>query len=358
MGKRKVLPIKSRSGFITFCALTLALIVCALIVSALVGSVNINPGWIGKIIVNKTFGKEVFPKIWKNTDESIIWTIRIPRIILAFLVGSGLSLCGILMQALTKNSLADPYVLGISSGASAGAVFVIMYGAFSFAGSYHIMVGATIGSILAMILAMKVSMVNNRITSTQLVLAGIAVSALFTACVNVMIYYKETGSDKVKTALYWMMGSLSGATWDKMFYIASVCVVCAIVVIAFHRSLDALLLGDEAAITLGVDVRKIKICIIVLSAILTGAIVSVSGVIGFVGLVIPHITRSIVGAKHKRLIPASILLGGFFLIVCDAVSRVVVSPSELPLGVVTSLFGAPFFLFLIRKSENSFNGRS
>lgn len=352
------LPIKKRSGYLLFCSVLILLIMGALIISALVGSVNIRPDWIGKIIVNKTMGRDVFAKVWKDTDESIIWTIRIPRVILAFLVGAGLSLCGILMQALTKNSLADPYVLGISSGASAGAVFVIMYGAFSFAGSYHIMVGATIGAVLSIMLAMKVSAVNNRITSTQLVLAGIAVSALFTAFTNLMIYYKQTGSDKVKTALYWMMGSLSGATWDRMFYIASVCAVCTVLIYLFSGSLDVLLLGDDAAVTLGVNIRRIKLCIIILCTVLTGAIVSVSGVIGFVGLVIPHITRSFVGSKHSRLIPASVLLGGLFLILCDAVSRVVVSPSELPLGVVTSFFGAPFFLALIRKNGNTFRGRN
>ncbi len=355
---KNALPLKRRSQFLFFCLSMLLLLLAALIVSILVGSVNIDPSIIGKVIVNKLTGKQLFEPAWEKNVESIIWTLRLPRIILAFAVGAGLSLCGILMQALTKNSLADPYVLGISSGASAGAVCAILFGWFSFAGNYSVMFGATIGAVIALLLAMRVATIHNRITSTQLVLAGIAVSALFSAFTNVCIYHSETGSDKVNTALYWMLGSLSGATWEKMFYGLVAFLVCAIVIAFFHKSLDVLMLGDDTAATLGVDLRKTKTYIIVLATILTGIIVSISGVIGFVGLVIPHITRSIVGSSHRRLIPASILVGGFFLIVCDVISRVIVSPQELSIGVVTSFFGAPFFLFLIRKSKNAFGGRS
>lgn len=354
---KKYLPLKKQSQFLVFCLTLFVLAIGAFVVATLLGSVEIDAGWIGKIIVNKVTGKQIFEPEWQKSTESIIWTLRLPRILMAFIVGAGLALCGILMQALTKNSLADPYVLGISSGASAGAVAVIMYGWFHFAGTYHVMLGATIGAMLAIIIAIRVATVNNKITSTQLVLAGIAVSALFSACTNVMIYHTKTGSDKMKSALYWMIGSLSGASWDKTIYVAIVFSVIAIIICFFHKSLDVLMLGDDTAVTLGVNIRFIKLSVIILCTILTGAIVSVSGVIGFVGLVIPHITRPIVGAVHRRLIPASILVGGFFVIVCDVISRVIVAPEELPIGVVTAFFGAPFFLALIRKNQNSFGGK-
>jgi iron complex transport system permease protein len=319
--------------------------------------VNIDSAVIGKIIANKLTKTVIFEPTWGKNVESIVWTLRLPRIILAFAVGAGLSLCGILMQALTKNSLADPYVLGISSGASSGAVCVILFGWFSFAGNYNVMFGATIGALMALVIAMKVAAIGNRITATQLVLAGIAVSAMFSSFTNVCIYHSKTGQDKVNTALYWMLGSLGGTTWEKMFYGLIAFTVCAIVIGFFHKSLDVLMLGDDAAATLGVDLRKTKTYIIILATILTGIIVSISGVIGFVGLVIPHITRSIVGSSHRRLIPAAILVGGSFVIVCDVISRTIVSPQELSIGVVTSFFGAPFFLFLIRKSRSAFGGR-
>jgi len=354
---KNILPLKKKAHYAAFCFIMCGLLVAALVISTLVGSVNIDSLIVGKIIINKITNSQVFEPTWAKNVESIVWTLRLPRIILAFAVGAGLSLCGILMQALTKNSLADPYVLGISSGASAGAVCAILLGWFSFAGNYNVMFGATIGALLALVTAMKVATMNNKITSTQLVLAGIAVSALFSSFTNFCIYHVQSGSDKINTALYWMIGSLSGATWEKMFYGLIAFAVCTVTITFFHKSLDVLLLGDDAAITLGVNLRKIKSCIIVLATILTGIIVSISGVIGFVGLVIPHITRSIVGASHRRLIPASILIGGFFLILCDLLARIIVSPQELSIGVVTSFFGAPFFLFLIRKSSSVFGGK-
>ena len=350
---RAILPLKTKNQYLSFCLIMIFLLLAAIVISVLVGSVNINPSIIGKVLTNHILKREIFIPTWEKNTESIIWTLRMPRIFLSFVVGSGLSLCGILMQALTKNSLADPYVLGISSGASAGAVCAILFGWFSFFGNYNVIVGATVGAILSLLLALRFANINNRITSTQLVLSGVAVSAIFSAITNYCVYHSNTSNDKVKSALYWMLGSLSGASWDKMFY-GSVCfIVCAVVIFLFCQPLDILMLGDDVAVTLGVNLRRVKWAVILLSTILTGIIVSISGVIGFVGLVIPHITRSIVGSSHRRLIPAAVLIGGFFLIVCDVISRVVVSPQELSIGVVTSFLGAPFFVFLIRKSHKA-----
>ncbi len=324
------------------------------IMATRLGSVEVRFDVIRGVVVNKLMKKDVYPVLWIEGTETILWNIRIPRILTAFVVGAGLTLCGIMMQALTKNPLADPYVLGISQGASAGAVSVIMYGYLSFLGGYGTMVGAFVGAVLSIALALRIATIRNKVTATQLVLAGIAVSALFGAITNFMIYHTKTGSDKVKTASYWMMGSLSGASWEKLKYATIAFLFCFVLIMLLTKGLDVLLLGDDVAATLGVNTDKLKLMIIIVATLLTGIIVSISGTIGFVGLTIPHITRSIVGTKHKRLVPASILVGGVFLVIADILSRTLVAPEELPIGVVSAFFGAPFFLYLIRKSGGKF----
>ena len=354
--KTSLFPLQKRSHYITFCVIMAVLLFLSFVAATKLGSVDLDSSEIKKILVNRFLNKKVYTMSWKESTESILWDIRVPRIFTAFIVGAGLTLCGILMQALTKNPLADPYVLGISHGASAGAVSVIMYGYLSFLGGYGTMAGAFAGAVISIALALKIASIRNKVTATQLVLAGIAVSALFGAITNFMIYYTKTGSDKVKTATYWMMGSLNGSSWDKLKYATIAFILCLILISIMAKSLDVLLLGDDVAVTVGVDTDKIKMSIIIIATLLTGIIVSISGTIGFVGLTIPHITRSIVGTKHKRLIPASVLVGGTFLVIADIISRVIVAPEELPIGVVSAFFGAPFFLYLIRKSHGKFGG--
>ncbi|WP_373218356.1 FecCD family ABC transporter permease [Ruminococcus sp. 5_1_39BFAA] len=344
---------KSKRSFFMILLFVIMLIAVVVCVSVTIGAVDISPSDVAKIIVNKTAKKNIFVPGWEDKTENIIWNIRFPRVIMAFIVGAGLALCGVLMQALTKNSLADPYVLGISSGASAGAVCVIVLGWFSFMGGYSVIFGATLGAALSITLSMKIASIRGRITSTQLVLAGIATSALFSATTNLIIYGCHTGSDKTKTALFWMVGSLSGATWGKVKYVAIVFAITVVIVFIFSKPLDVLLLGDDVAETLGVDSKKIKLVIIAASTVLTGVVVSVSGVIGFVGLVVPHIVRNVTGSKHKRLTPMAILVGGLFTVITDLISRVIIAPAELPIGVISAFFGAPFFLYLIRRNSVS-----
>lgn len=332
-------------------AILLIILGISIVSAVLVGSVDIQRNWVLEIITNHLLKREYFEAMWPKATESIVWRIRLPRVLLALFVGSGLSLSGIVMQALTKNSLADPYILGISSGASAGAVATIMFGILSSLGGINIVIGAFIGAVLAIIITFKFSSIKGRITSTQLVLAGIAVSAMFSAITNLLIF-KESSEDKVRTAMFWMVGSLGGATWNYLKYIFVIFIICTLILCIFHKGLDALLLGDDTAATLGVNVKSLKAGMIVLCTLLTGAIVSVSGIIGFVGLVIPHIARKLAGPSHKRLMPVAIFLGGLFLIWCDAFSRTIVAPEELPIGVVTAFVGAPFFLFILRKNLN------
>lgn len=339
-----------RRHFAVLLLFILGMIAVFTCISVTMGAVEISPVNIVKIIINKSFGREIFDAAWETKTENIIWNIRFPRVLLAFIVGAGLSLCGVLMQALTKNSLADPYVLGISSGASAGAVCAMVLGMFSIFGGYSVIVGATAGAALSIIMSMKIASVRGRITSTQLVLAGIATSALFSAITN-LIVYGGGASDKTKTALYWMVGSLSGATWSRLHYVAVVFIIAVAVIFLFAKELDVLLLGDDAAENLGVDTRKLKWVIIAASTVLTGVVVSVSGVIGFIGLVVPHMMRGVAGSAHRRLIPLALLGGGLFAVIADFLSRVLIAPEELPVGVISAFFGAPFFLYLIRKGS-------
>lgn len=343
--------VQNRAQYAALMVLICVVIVLAVCFSVSVGAVEVNPANIFKIIVNRVSDKEVFVSAWDESVETIIWNIRFPRVIMAFIVGAGLSVCGVLMQALTKNSLADPYVLGISSGASAGAVSAIVLGWFSFMGGYSTIAGATLGAIVSITLSLNIASMKGKITSTQLVMAGIATSALFTSLTNLIIYGYHTGSDKTKTAQYWMVGSLSGANWSRTGYVVMVFAVAIVIVLLFARDLDVLLLGDDVAESLGVNIGRIKLVIILMSTILTGVVVSVSGVIGFIGLVVPHIMRSIVGSKHGRLLPVVILAGGLFAMLADVVSRVIIDPEELPIGIISGLIGAPFFLYLIKKGR-------
>lgn len=340
-----------KARFALTLVLILVLIGIAVTLSTTIGAVSVSAGDIGKILINKISGRELFRIAWEGKTENIIWNIRFPRVLMAFVVGAGLSLCGVLMQALTKNPLADPYVLGISSGASAGAVGAIILGWFSFLGGYSVIFGATLGAAVSICLSLGIASIKGRITSTQLVLAGIATSAFFGAVTNLIIYGFRQGSDKTKMAQYWMVGSLSGATWSSLRYVVTVAAVTVVVILLFARELDVLLLGDDVAETLGVDTRKTKLLIIVASTVLTGVVVSVSGVIGFVGLVVPHIMRQFVGSGHKRLIPVAILGGGLFTVIADLISRIIIAPEELPIGVIAAFIGAPFFLYLIRRGS-------
>ena len=345
------IQVKKRSRYLMLLLAVCLLIAAAACVSVSIGAVKVRPAETFQIILNRITGKELFAPSWEANTETIIWSIRFPRVLMAWIVGAGLSVCGVLMQALTKNSLADPYVLGISSGASTGAVCAIILGCFRFMGGYSTTFGAILGAALSIAMTMGIANYRGKVTSTQLVLAGIATSALFSALTNLVIYGYHTGSDKTKTAQYWMVGSLSGADWETVGYTAAAFAVTFLVILLLVRDLDMLLLGDEAAESLGVNTGRVRLLIILMSTILTGIVVAASGVIGFIGLVVPHIMRSLVGAKHIRLIPMAALAGGLFTMLADVVSRVIAAPEELPIGIISALIGAPFFFWLIRRNR-------
>lgn len=334
-------------SFVLICLVMGLVLILSVILAIHVGAVDITPAWVFQILVKNVTGQPLFPVAWPAYAEGIVWGMRLPKVLTAACVGAGLSLAGIMMQAITKNSMADPYLLGLSSGASAGASAAILLGILS------VGAGAFAGAMLATVLVFLLAGAGGRVSATKLILSGVAVSSLFSAVTNLLLFM-QGNEKKLSAVLFWMTGSFAGAAWEDVLPVTVSLVVCIAVLLLIHRALDALLLGEEMAVTVGVDVAKLKILIIVLSALVTGIMVSVSGTIGFVGLIVPHISRSLVGTVHRRLIPFAALLGGIFMIWADAVARVAAAPSELPIGVVTAFIGAPFFLVLLRRSGYSF----
>ena len=316
-----------------------------------IGSVSLKSLDVWKIIINKSFNYNFFDIVWEESSEIIVWTLRAPRIVTAILAGASLSFVGILMQALTKNPLASPYILGISSGASTGAVLVILI----FSGSYiYVSVGAFILGTLTALLVFYFAN-SNGFSSTKLVLVDAAISAIFSGLTSLII--AVTPNERaIRSALFWMSGSLAGSTWEYIPFLFLSLIFIFILVYPKYDELNILVTGDENAISLGVDVKKIRFLIMITSTFLTGIVVANTGIIGFVGLVIPHITRGVVGGNHKKVIPVTILLGAIFLVITDTLTRTVIPSQEIPIGVITSLFGAPFFLSMLRGKSYRFGG--
>ncbi len=268
--------------------------------------------------------------------DGIVWELRLPRILTAAAVGAGLALSGAVMQAITRNPLADPYLLGLSSGASLGAVSVLLP------------LAAFLGSMLALGLTLLLASSLGRITPTRTVLAGLAVSALASAITSLVIFWAVTG-DSYREILGWLLGSLAGARWPAVAISFGAILIAGVPIMLTGKLLDAFAFGDVSAASLGVNVSATRWGLLGASALLTGAMVSVSGSIGFVGLVLPHAVRLLVGSGHRALLPLSALVGGIFLVWADTLARTVFDPRELPVGIVTALIGAPVFAVLLAR---------
>ncbi|MFC6357471.1 putative F420-0 ABC transporter permease subunit [Luethyella okanaganae] len=278
-------------------------------------------------------------------QDGIVWQLRMPRVLTAALVGAGLALSGAVMQAITRNPLADPYLLGLSSGASMGAVAVLLLGV-----GLLLPVAAFLGALLALAGTLLLAGRGGRITPTRTVLAGLAVSSLAGAVTSLVIFWTATG-DSYREILSWLLGSLSGSSWLTVGIAAAGFAVAGLPLLLSGRMLDAFAFGDTAATSLGVNVQAARLWMLGGVALLTGAMVSVSGSIGFVGLVLPHTVRLLVGPGHRALLPLSALVGGIFLIGADTIARTAFDPRELPVGIVTALVGAPVFAILLDRKR-------
>ena len=317
-----------------------ALLIASITLTVTIGPAELSPAEVWTVIAHKLGLLTDSPV--SRLREGIVWDIRLPRVLTAAAVGAGLAICGAVMQALTRNPLADPYLLGLSSGASVGAVLMMLAGA-----SVLLPVGAFVGALAAMALTLGLARALGAITASRAILAGLAVSALFAAITSFLIFSTATG-DSYREILSWLMGSLAGTRWsDAGMALVAICAI-GVPLMFVGRILDGFVFGDIAARALGIDVEKTRWLLLGATALMTGLLVAISGAIGFVGLVLPHAVRLVSGGRHRQLLPLAALAGAIFMVWADTLARTMFDPRELPVGIVTAMIGAPaFFLILL-----------
>ncbi len=289
------------------------------------------------------------------TYDTIVWELRAPRVVMALVVGAGLAMAGACMQTLVRNPLADPYLLGVSAGAGVGATAVIVLGLLGGLGVWALSLGALGGALMATALVFGISMAQGGLTPLRLILTGVVMSAAFSSVSSFLVFF-SADPKATQSVLFWLLGSLSGSVWGQT--LPSVIVVCLSVVLlmGLHSWLDALAAGADVAAGLGVPVKALRTGLFVLVSVLVGVLVAVSGGIGFVGLIVPHVARILVGARHRVVLPVAALGGAFFLVWVDVAARVLVRPQEIPLSVVTGIVGAPIFLVLLGRRHYTYSG--
>ena len=321
-----------------------------LLFAMLFGSVSISFGEAFSIAGHKLFGQSLLPGIEAN-KVSILWDIRIPRVIVAFLVGSALSLSGVIMQAVLRNPLASSYTLGVSSGASLGVVILMVTGiTIPFMGNFLMPgIGFIFGFGTVLLVLAASAVFDSRGEDHTIILLGMVVSLFFNAIVTLISAFNIEHSNRI---LLWQMGSFGGRTWTHVGIMLVITVVCFVAILFYTRRMDILTFGREQAISMGVNVDTTGRILLVIASLLTGVSVCIAGLIGFIDLIAPHVVRKIFGASHKILVPMSLLYGGAFMVIADFISRTLISPREIPVGAVTAIIGAPFFAYVyFRKCE-------
>ncbi|MDD2666562.1 MAG: iron chelate uptake ABC transporter family permease subunit [Methanocellales archaeon] len=316
-------------------------VILTVLIALIIGPINIPMTTVFKILLH-------FPPSWPDSYRVIIMDVRLPRILLGALVGSALAVAGCAMQGLFKNPMASPYILGISSGAAFGASLAIVLGSSLGRGIFTIPVMAFIFAIVTIFLVYNIAKSRGRAPIETLLLAGIAVGAFFTAQVSLMKYI---AGEELRSIVFWLMGGFWASSWDKAAVAFPSIILGVAIMMLFGRDLNVMLMGEDHAVDLGINVEYVKKIILIFSSLVTAAAVSVSGIIGFVGLIIPHIMRLIVGPDHRILLPSSCLVGAMFLIGTDTLARTIIQPTEIPVGIITASFGAPFFLYLLRQRK-------
>ena len=278
----------------------------------------------------------------------ILWKLRIPRVIIAAIIGAGLSSVGAVFQGVFKNPMADPFVLGVSSGGALGATIAIILESQLIVSSLFIPIFAFAGALITIVIIFIITHLSKMQDIYTLLLAGVAINSFSAACISMLIFMNY---DEINKIILWNMGTLAGASWQQIALCLPFVLIGIIIFLIFRRELNAFLLGDEHAQSFGISVKLLQKILIIISALIIGVIVSMFGIIGFVGLIIPHITRLIMGSNYKVLLPFSIIYGAAFLVFCDTVARLIILPSEMPVGSITAVFGAPFFVFLLVKNR-------
>lgn len=341
-GKRRyrVLLTASAIGLLVLMAASIAL-----------GTANIDIGRVFRIVLSRFpfLGKYVDVQGIKVSHISIVMDIRLPRILLAATAGMGLSVVGSVYQGIFRNPMADPFVLGISSGSALGAALAVVLGfEGTFLGISGTAILAFICAIITTYMVYNIARVGNKAAPVNLLLAGVAVSFFLSSIISILMILNRNQLEKI---VFWTMGSFSAASWKQVGFLLAVTIPLVIIIYTFARDINIMVTGEDAAKSLGVDVERIKRIMFLSSSVVVASIVSVSGIIGFVGLIIPHMARIITGSDYKKLIPFCGLFGAAFLVLSDTAARTLLSPVELPVGAITSIFGAPYFIYLLYKSK-------
>ncbi|XZM78732.1 FecCD family ABC transporter permease [Clostridium perfringens] len=339
---------KDKKVFIA--VLLILLFISSIILGISFGAVDIPPYDVYRVFLYKVFGIKIgnLDEILNSTVFDIIWGVRMPRVLLGAFAGMALAMVGVIMQATIQNPLGDPYILGLSSGASLGATFSILIGFSGVLSSFGAPLGAFLGALIASIFVYFLARIGGRITPFKMILAGMVISSICSSLTSLIIFLSKD-NEGIRTVNFWMMGSLAGAEWSNIVLPIAISVIPLIYFFTQHRNLNLMVLGDETSITLGLNIEKHRKIYMILSSLITGVIVSVCGTIGFVGIMIPHIVRLIFGTDHKTLLPFSALVGAIFLIWADVIARCAITNMELPIGIITSVIGAPFLLWLMVK---------
>lgn len=343
--------IENKSYYKRVFAVGLLLLVVVIIAAANFGVADISFKQTALILISKIPIVNNFVSTGgiKDTSIIILLNLRLPRILLACLVGAALSVVGTSFQGIFKNPMADPFVLGVSSGAALGATITMVFlKEIHFFGISMVAFNAFIGAIITTFLVYNIARVGTKVPVATLLLAGIAINYLLSSIISLMMTFNR---DNIEKIVMWTMGSFSTAGWNEVILLFIIIVPSILFIFTFSRDLNIMLLGEDSARSLGIDVNGFKKHIFVISTLMVAAVVSVSGIIGFVGLIVPHAIRMIFGSDNRVVIPFSALGGAIFLIICDTLARVIVPPSEIPVGIITSIFGVPFFIYLLYRTK-------
>ncbi|KOP71264.1 FecCD family ABC transporter permease [Cytobacillus solani] len=331
------------------------LLLLSVVVSLSLGSANLPLSHVWGIILHQLpFLEDVIETNWAASSEQIILKVRLPRVFLAILVGACLSLAGAGFQGVLRNPLADPYTLGVASGSAVGAAFLILFGFHTILfGTWTIPLVAFVTGLISLLVVLRLANVQGKYKLETIILSGVVVSAFLGAIVSFMVSMSD---QVVNEIVFWLMGSLALRGWSFTFVLMPYLAIGIVVLLSYGRTLNLFALGERQAAHLGVNIKRTRLVVLIVSTLITAAAVSIVGTIGFVGLVVPHLVRLIVGPDYRLLLPLTVIFGAIYVLWADTIARTLLSPTEIPLGVVTAVLGAPFFAYLLRRNKQMSGG--
>lgn len=331
------------------------LLLLSIFIAVLIGASHVPPGQVAKIILHRLpFVQDWIVPNWDEAADRIIWYVRMPRVLLGVLVGAALALAGAAFQGILRNPLADPFTLGVASGSSVGAAVLIYFGLrFVLFGQWTVPIVAFLTGMMSLWIVLRLAQENGQLKKETMILSGVVMQAFLGSVVSFLM---ATSKQTVNEIMFWLMGTLSMRGWEFSAMIGPYLLLGFVLLAGYARAINLFTLGERQAAHLGVNVQRTKIIVLLIATLLTAAAVSVAGVIGFVGLIVPHLVRLLVGPDYRVLLPLSALGGGIYVLWADTAARTILAPTEIPLGVVTAFLGAPFFAYLLQKQRRALKG--